>query len=151
MKDVIAKKEVPVDKADYDFRTALHLAAAEGHFEIVKFLVENGAQVNAVDRWNRTPLEDALRGKHNQIIDYLIQKGGRTFMSEEEIANRLCIAAGEGELETIKLLVKAGANINAGNYDGRTALHSACAVGNQRVVEFLLQNGKSFKQTRNTE
>lgn len=42
------------DAADYDNRTALHLAASEGHSSVVELLLEYKANVNPVDRWNRT-------------------------------------------------------------------------------------------------
>ena len=42
---------VPPDSADYDLRTAIHIAAAEGMLPIVKLLVEFGADINVQDRW----------------------------------------------------------------------------------------------------
>ena len=44
--------------------TALHLAASEGHVELVKFLLERQADVNITDRMGFSPLVDALR--HDQ-------------------------------------------------------------------------------------
>lgn len=41
---------MPVDAADYDGRTALHLAASEGHAAVVNFLLKNNADVNPIDR-----------------------------------------------------------------------------------------------------
>ncbi len=49
--------KVDVNCADYDKRTPLHLAAAEGKVEVVKFLLENGAKITK-DRWDNTPLDD---------------------------------------------------------------------------------------------
>lgn len=62
-----------VCKGDYDARTALHLACSEGHFSIVQFLIENGffIDVHVKDRWHNTPLDDAIRGKHRFIENYL--------------------------------------------------------------------------------
>lgn len=62
-----------VCKGDYDQRTALHLACSEGHFPVVQFLIENGFFRNILvkDRWNNTPLDDAIRGKHRFIENYL--------------------------------------------------------------------------------
>ena len=48
------EKGVEANLADYDKRTALHLAACEGCEEIVVLLLEKGADVNSIDRWGRT-------------------------------------------------------------------------------------------------
>ena len=53
-----------VDAADYDGRTALHLAAAEGQVAAAALLLAKGARVSAVDRWGGTPIVDAVRHRH---------------------------------------------------------------------------------------
>ena len=54
------QKKIDLDKGDYDSRTALHLAAAAGHQEIVSFLISKGASVNIIDNWGGTPLVSFL-------------------------------------------------------------------------------------------
>jgi glutaminase len=49
--------------ADYDYRTPLHLACGEGHWHTALFLLANGADPSAADRWGNTPLIDAQRGE----------------------------------------------------------------------------------------
>jgi len=54
---------------DYDGRTALHLAAAEGQLPCVEFLVGTcGVEVAPVDRWGHTPLAEAEREGHTQLL-----------------------------------------------------------------------------------
>ncbi|KAI5749715.1 hypothetical protein M8J76_009580 [Diaphorina citri] len=58
--------------SDYDGRTALHLAAAEGHEECVLFLLNHcGCDVTAKDRWGKTPLDEAKTFKRDRIIQIL--------------------------------------------------------------------------------
>ena len=56
-------------------RRALHLAAAEGHREVVKFLLECRVDVNAQDRWGGTPLQDARQGGHTRVAELLLRAG----------------------------------------------------------------------------
>jgi ankyrin repeat protein len=64
------KKGANLDSADYDFRTALHLASAIGNMATVKWLLKNGAKVS-VDRFGGLPIHDALRNNHVEIANYL--------------------------------------------------------------------------------
>jgi glutaminase len=59
--DEIKKLEGKIDfnKGDYDKRTAIHLAASEGHIDIVKYLLGKGVDKDVKDRWGNTPLSEA--------------------------------------------------------------------------------------------
>ncbi|KAL2093577.1 hypothetical protein ACEWY4_010889 [Coilia grayii] len=51
-----------MNAVDYDGRSALHVAASEGHLEVIKFLMENtGASCLVKDRWGNTALQEAAR------------------------------------------------------------------------------------------
>jgi len=65
-----------INGADYDARTALHLAASSGHLDMVKYLVANGADVDLKDRFNNTPLDDAKREKFRDIVAFLEKRRG---------------------------------------------------------------------------
>jgi glutaminase len=58
--------------ADYDGRTALHLAAAEGHIHCVNFLLQQcNVPHDARDRWGKSPLEEAVTFGHSAVIEIL--------------------------------------------------------------------------------
>jgi ankyrin repeat protein len=56
---------------DYDFRTPLHIAALKDRGEIAQFLINRGAKVNALDRWRRTPLYEAVQNKSKKVAKIL--------------------------------------------------------------------------------
>lgn len=52
--DELLKEGVDVNSIDLDGRTAMHIAACEGHLEVAKLLLRRRANVNARDRWGST-------------------------------------------------------------------------------------------------
>jgi hypothetical protein len=62
--------------ADYDKRTPLHIAASDGSVFVTNWLLEQGVDVNPLDRWLMTPLEGAVFGDHQDIVQMMVQAGG---------------------------------------------------------------------------
>ena len=59
-------------QTNYDDRTVLHIAASRGHIDCVRYLVRDAhADPNAIDRWQRKPIEDAKLGGHMEVLDLL--------------------------------------------------------------------------------
>lgn len=58
-------------------RTPLQVAAEEGKLEMVKFLIEKGADVNALSKFDKTALDYALGKNHDVVAGYLQSKGAR--------------------------------------------------------------------------
>jgi len=67
----MAHKHVDLNVCDYNKRTALHIAAAEGQLEIVVFLLRKGANINVKDQRGRTPLDEAKARGHEKTVKIL--------------------------------------------------------------------------------
>ncbi len=148
-----------LNQGDYDGRTALHLASAEGHTGVVQYLLNEGVNPTVLDRWGGTALGDAIQGSHHDIEELLRGAGAQDSGSPHPIvatvdaypaesidvdavdAVALLWAAAEDDLGGIVRLVANGVPVAATDYDGRTALHLAAAEGHERVVDYLLAHG----------
>ena len=121
---------------DYDARTALHLAAAEGQDKSVQYLIAKRADVNVTDRWGATPLQDAVQGGHVQVAEQILSRGG--IMTDEKGAVAMCDAATEGDVRYLKLLIRCGVDPDYGDYDQRRPMHLAAAEARLLAVSYLL-------------
>ena len=133
-----------LNSGDYDKRTALHIAAAEGNVPAIEILTSGGADCGPLDRWSATPLLEAVKSKRTAAIDVLLSHGAAAKglgIDENAVSGLLCSAAEAKDAELIALYIKAGAPCDAGDYDKRTAIHLAAAEGNTSIVEALLRAG----------
>ena len=151
--------------------TALMMAARTGTADAVRLLVEAGAKVNAVESWGgTTPLMWAVSEGHADATRLLIAAGaevnarshyvaaangrgfegrtpvgGRTETRSEDFASGwltpLMLAAREGHVTIARMLVDAGADVNAVAGDGKTALALAIFNGNYEAASHLVDSG----------
>jgi len=117
---------VPADACDYDMRTALHVAAAEGFEQIVEFLVMSQADPNCKDRWGGSPLQDALSGHHIPTAQILKAKGA--LVPDTFGSGAVCAAAGQGDVQRLRVLHSFGQSLDVGDYDDRYPLHLVAEV-----------------------
>lgn len=125
--------------ADYDGRSALHVAASKGHAAVVEYLISVGAKVNAVDRFNGKPRDDAVRYGHNEISEILIKAGADKPSSQFEMD--LINASFNGDLDVARKLLGTKVDPNCKDYDGRTPLHLAAAQRHVEITKVLLESG----------
>ncbi|XP_035874686.1 glutaminase liver isoform, mitochondrial isoform X2 [Phyllostomus discolor] len=96
-----ALSAMDMEQKDYDSRTALHVAAAEGHIEVVKFLIE-ACKVNPFvkDRWGNIPLDDAVQFNHLEVVK-LLQDYQDSYTPSETQAETAAEALSKENLESM--------------------------------------------------
>jgi ankyrin repeat protein len=116
--------------------TALMLAASNGHIDVVEALIQAGANINLQDNGGRTALDLALKKNHTAIVDFLLK---RVAAADKE---SLIKAAASGNIERVKVLIAAGADVDFQRViNGFTALIYAAQNGYTHIVEALLRAG----------
>jgi len=93
--------------------TVLGVAARKNHFEVVQYLVEQGAKMDNADRSGWTPLINAAWKGHLDIARYLLEQGADRDTSTNYGITPLHVAAANNHMEITKLLMVYGADLNA--------------------------------------
>ena len=131
---------------DEDNDTALMKAAGQGHIEVVRFLVEQGADLDVRNRQGQNALMFAAAGGHLTVVVFLIDSGadmspiGFIYSYEYGPYTPLMWAAYNGQLEVVNLLLEYGKIIRISGSPG-FALGWAAYRGHLDVVNLLLEYG----------
>ena len=114
-------------------QTALMWAAAEKHPAVVGALVEHGADVRARSRvYTQTVTSEVTQRAGREELNYTVARGGST---------PLLFAARVGDVESARILLAAGADVDDALPDGTSALVEAAHSGHQAVGVLLLEKG----------
>jgi ankyrin repeat protein len=109
--------------------------------EIIRFLVEKGADVNSKYRKGATPLHAAVLKSDFKIIWFLVEKGADVNSKNRNGATPLHAAVLKSDLEIIWFLVENGADVNGKDQIGITPLYAAIENNNLDIIRFLVEKG----------
>uniref|UniRef100_A0A1Y1NC46 RING-type E3 ubiquitin transferase n=1 Tax=Photinus pyralis TaxID=7054 RepID=A0A1Y1NC46_PHOPY len=118
-------------------KTSLQVAAHQGHVQVVKLLLRNGAAVNASDSDGDTCLHYAAFGNQSEVLELLIQNRADLNTSNRSGCTALHIAAHKQPARCVQILLAAGADPNGRDLYGDTALHDAIGKDSYQVIELL--------------
>ena len=130
-----------MDKANDHGATPLFFACFYGHLDIVRLLVEKGADKDKAPDHGATPLFVACQNGHLDVVQVLVEKGADMDKTMNDGATTLFIACFYGHLEVVRLLVENGADMDKARNDGPTPLHVARRTGSTEIVALLEQAG----------
>jgi ankyrin repeat protein len=120
----------------------LMLASEYGQIEVVKLLLENGANVDLqVKGLGETALYRASKNGNTEIVKLLIDKGAKIDLQDEDGLTALIIALERGYKETAILLINEGANLDVRDKEGWTPLMKASLDGDTEMVSLLINKG----------
>ncbi|WP_295653078.1 ankyrin repeat domain-containing protein [uncultured Mucilaginibacter sp.] len=119
--------------------TPLGLACYFSHFEIARFLVLKGADVNLCSKngFKVYPLHSAVAANHTDIARMLIEHGALVNVKQQSGVTPLHSAAQNGNLELLILLLEAGATVNARMEGGKLPADLAAEKGFDEIAAIL--------------
>jgi cytohesin len=119
----------------------LHIAARRGYDEMVRLLLESGADPNVTDERDKTPLHFAAQEGNIGALQVLLAGGARLNARDRAGNTPLHDASVTGHLDVVKELMSAGADVNVQDDRGRTALHEAARTGRIELADYLVHAG----------
>ncbi|KAM9843796.1 caskin-2 isoform 2-T3 [Aulostomus maculatus] len=145
---MLLRSGASVNGVSMDGHIPLHLAAQYGHYEVSEMLLQHQSNPCLVNKAKKTPLDLACEFGRVNVAQLLLSsnmvvallEGERKEPTDSAFTTPLHLAARNGHKDIIRLLLKAGIDINTTTKSG-TALHEASLYGKTEVVRLLLDAG----------
>ncbi|KAJ8119646.1 hypothetical protein ONZ43_g3450 [Nemania bipapillata] len=130
------KRPIKLDATDADGWTALIVASSKGKLDLVQWLLKSGADIDRLNRHNYSALALAASKGHVEIVAALLKKGAQI-----NVAPRPPLIYAVSYPDILRLLLDSGADVNAVDPLGNTAINSASQGGIIDSVKMLVEKG----------
>ncbi|KAK7420625.1 hypothetical protein QQZ08_010317 [Neonectria magnoliae] len=141
---MIQRSQIFIDVQDEEGGTALGWAAEEGQVEVVKLLLDKGADINAQGGHYGNALQGASSRGQVEVAKLLLEKGADVNLPDELGRTPLFFAARYGRTDMVRVLIaNHHTDHTAKDWYGATSLCAAVRNGHAEVAELLLSSGNS--------
>lgn len=128
---------------DWSYLTPLCLAVQAGNLQIVRWLIDAGADVNHCDGISPTALYEAVSMRNVELTNYLLDSGADPNLGYTQGGRLtpLAVAVNKGDVNCVKLLVKAGVNVNVLSSHGTVLIQAIVSSTELEVVQAIIDAG----------
>ncbi|KAK7996380.1 Delta-aminolevulinic acid dehydratase [Apiospora arundinis] len=116
-----------------------------GRTEVMRLLIENGADRRAVDSFGNSLIHLAALNNHSETIRFLMENEAEIESINNELETPLIVATRTGWMDAVHLLVGYKASLNAQDIDGATSLHWAVRNQDKLLVRYLVKQGADIE------
>ncbi len=134
------------DPDHWDEKTALHCAARHGHFDIVRMLVERGAEAYSNPLSTYPPVIIANWNHHQSIVDYFLREIPGRAQGTNGLGVTINLAAREGWTDIVREHIRRDPlSVHQRGWIGDSPLHWPCHNGHAEIVTLLLDAGAELE------
>lgn len=155
---LLSSSGIDIDAQDNKGDTALHKAVKRGSYDVVRKLVQKGADKSITNTYLQTPLDVASQKKDEEIADFLRDEpvpgsgmnGTKSVLGRNGECRLISFIRGtiDGDLRE---LIEGGEDLNETDAKGKTALHWAVIKENYEAVKLLLEKGADASMVDESE
>lgn len=145
IEDVIKSNDMfDINVKDDNYHYFLTYAVLFNQIDLVKFLVDNNAKIDIVDKYDRSILFDAINHSYYEIIELLLELNKNTIgvsildTRDRDMRIPLHYAIENQNVRIVKLLLEYGSNVNITDRNGYNSLHLAVKSRNYSICEYII-------------
>jgi hypothetical protein len=144
---ILAANPTQLDAGGINGHTPLTLSAAYGRWDVLRYLLDAGADVNAVTRASTTALHCVSHHDRPDMVALLLRRGAGPSLSVQDIFGEytpMLRAVQSGSKDVVALLLTMGARPDEVTREGWNALHLAAVCGHRHLYGLLIAEGVSL-------
>lgn len=141
---ILTQDASKLNNTDNSGYTALHWACMRAHWDVAKYLIEQGADLNLLGGDGGTPINWAVHHDNVDIIKLMVEKGAKLNIRNKWGMTELHTAIWRGCIHVVEYLLDKGSDPMIKTNEGWTGMHYAFRSGHDDVIQLLRKKGISM-------